>query len=284
MHLDYIKKEYKFFSLFLIIPILGILFYSFMRKIPLSRVIQTLIRELQFKYSWGVLEVSNAFTELYSIIGYILAIIGIVVLFIFSKNIKKYLIYVLWPASLLVLITIFRLTGVSYLSPYQRNLYYFVISLPILSAFGLYLLLELLKKYRLKLSYKKIISISLIIVVLILTFKSYNSTPKNLVLYKAIEDEDYDTLLFLSKFPSSKIMAKPFISTAMYSVSGHEPVATIYFYGNRQDAELFFYSNNCVIKQELLDKHDVKYVLSEEGIDCGWDLIYDENNFVYEVD
>ncbi len=284
MHLDYIKKEYKFFSLFLIIPILGILFFSFMRKIPLSRVIQTLIRELQFKYGWGVFEVSNAFTELYSIIGYILAIIGIVMLFIFSKNMKKYLIYVLWPASLLVLITIFRLTGVSYLSPYQRNLYYFVISLPILSAFGLYLLLELLKKRQLKLSYKKIISVSLIIVVLILTFKSYYHLPENLLLYRVIEDEDYDALLFLSKFESSRVMAKSYISTAMYPISGHKPVATFYFHGNIEDTGKFFDSDDCEVKQELLDEHNVKYVLSEEEIDSGWELIYDEKDFVYEED
>jgi hypothetical protein len=284
IHLDYIKREYKFFSSFLIIPILGILFYSFMRKMPLSRVIQTLIGELQFRYGWGVAEVSNAFTELYSVIGYILAIIGIVMLFILNKNMKKHLIYVLWPASLLVLITIFRLTGVSYLSPYQRNLYYFVISLPILSAFGLYLLLELLKKHQLKLSYKKIISVSLIIVVLILAFKSYYSIPENLLLYKVIEDKDYDALLFLSKFESSRVIAKSYISTAMYPVSGHKPVATFYFHGNREDTEKFFDSDDCETKQELLDKHDVKYVLSGEEIDCGWSLIYDKDNFIYKID
>jgi len=281
MHLDYIKKEYKFFSAFLAIPVSGLLFYSYMKKISIIKAIGSLIKELQFKYGWGVLETSNSFFELYSLIGYLLAVIGIITIFMFSKEIRKYLIYVLWPATVLVLIIIYKLTGISFLSPYQRNLYYFVISLPLLSAFGLYLILEKIKK--LKIPYKKIISALLIIIIVFFAFKSYYDLPENLKLYKIIDENDYEALLFLSQYPKSTVMANHIISTAIYPASGHDTVAQLFFYGNINETKRFFSSETCKEKQELLDKYDVKYILSEQEIDCDWNLIYDKENYIYEV-
>jgi len=146
VNLKYIKKEWKFFSIFLIIPIVGALFFKSLFKIPWKLVIKNLFEGLQFRHNWGVLEINNSFFELYSFIGYILAIIGLVLIFRYKKNLKKYLVYAIWPIIVFISILIYKITGVSYLSPYQRNLYYFVISLPILSAFGLDYLLKLTKK------------------------------------------------------------------------------------------------------------------------------------------
>jgi hypothetical protein len=243
MHLEYIKKQYKFFSSFLVIPVIGILFFSYAEKVPLKRTIGRLLYEIQFRYGWGVVEITNSFYELYSFIGYFLAIAGIIMIFFFCKNLKKYLVYVLWPASVLVLIAIFKLTGVSYLSPYQRNLYYFIIGLPILSAFGLYFILELINGFEFKIPYiKKAISIILIIIIAFFSVKLYYNIPDSLLLYRVINDDNYDALLFLSNFPSSRVMASPSISVALYPISRHKPVATLFFYGkeNKGDSESFF--------------------------------------------
>ncbi len=286
----YIKKEWKIFSLFLIIPIIGLLFYKFITKVAWESLARNLVQALQFKRGWGVLEIDNSFFELYSLIGYILAIIGLVFILRNKKNIEKYLVYGLWLITVLILIMIYRKTGVSYLSPYQRNLYYFAISLPILSALGLDYLFKLMKKSinmefneRAREVLKKTFLVIIFMIVIFLTFKSYWEIPKQIDLYQIIDNDDYQALLFLSTLPKSTVMAIPRTSTALYAISQHKPVGTYFFYGNRLDCEEFFLFYDCEARQYILNKYEVKYVLSESRIDCGWDLIYDKKDYIYKV-
>ena len=141
-NLNYLKKEYKFFLIFLLIPIIGIIFYMQIMNLGFMPAIADILSQLQFKHGWGVLEANNSPFELYSPIGYILAILGVFYLTTNKENLKKYLIHLIWPITILISILIFKQTGVSYLSPYQRNFYYFAISLPFLSALGLYYLIK----------------------------------------------------------------------------------------------------------------------------------------------
>lgn len=289
----YVIREWKFFSTFLIIPVIGGAFYKFMTNVPWKSLISKLIHVLQFKRGWGVLELRNSFFEFYSLIGYILAAIGLILIFRYKKNLKKYLAYALWPITVLISIMIYRMTDVSYLSPYQRNLYYFAISLPILSAFGLDYLLRLIKGAingvvsvgRKKELSRKIGGFIIFTIIIFFAFKSYWYIPKQIDLYKVIDNDDYQALLFLSALPEkSVVMATPRISTALYPISGHKPVATFFFYGNRPDAERFFRTENCEVKQWILNKYKVEYVLSKSPIHCGWKLIYDEKGYIYEID
>ena len=320
----YLKKEWKFFLIFLIIPIIGILFYKFIWEVPFEFLIRDLIKALQFKRGWGVLELDNSFFELYSLMGYILAVVGLVLisrLYIYTianqgsrakrevlifrhrENVKKYLAYGLWPITVLTSIMIYKKTGISYLSPYQRNLYYFALSLPILSAFGLDYLLKIVKKSIIRTSLtevekeflKRIFFVLIFIVVIFFTFKSYLKVPSQVALYQVIDNGEYQALLFLSNIPEkSVVMALPRISEALYPISGHKPVATYIFYGKRADAERFFLSEDCETRQQILDRYKVKYVLSKLKIDCGWKLIYpplfpkkrgvyEKENYIYEI-
>ncbi len=290
---DYLKKNYKFFSMFLLIPIIGALFYKVMTDIPFSALFSNLFSAIQFKYGWGVLELNNSFFEIYSLIGYILAIIGFffMLFLVIKKAQKKYLIYLLWPIVLLIDILIYRKTGISYLSPYQRNLYYLAICLPILSAFGLYFILKLVRKLIDKINLKKAINcrltpsitILIIIIVAFFAFKSYFYVPEQIALYSLIDKNDLKAINFLSSLPSSTIIAPADISTTLYPLSGHNPVATISFYGNRADVETFFSTADCKTKNELI-KYHVSYVLSKERINCDWKLIYEEGDFVYKIE
>lgn len=287
----YFAKERKFFSIFLAIPIIGATFYKYMTKVPWPSLTNKLIDALQFKRGWGVLEIENSFFELYSLIGYILAGIGLYLIFNKQENTKKYLAYALWPIMLLLSIMIYRKTDVSYVSPYQRNLYYFAISLPLLSAFGLNHVFKLVERKRLKgvppeagkEIFKKIGVAAIFIIVAFFTFKSYWLIPKQIDLYEVIDNDEYHALLFLKTLPKSTVMSTPRISTALFPISGHNPVATYFFYGNRPDAERFFRTKSCDTKRELLDKYNVKYVLSESPIDCGWKLIYDDKAHIYLI-
>ena len=142
---QFLLKEYKLFLVPLAVLVLGVLFYKYALDIPNFLLASRVLSDLQFEYGWGIVELKNSLLEVYSTVGYLLAALGMVFAVFKLKALKKYLLFLLWPATLIIMIIIFRISGVSYLSPYQRNLYYLVISLPLFSALGLYYSLLLVK-------------------------------------------------------------------------------------------------------------------------------------------
>lgn len=311
----YLLKEYKFFLIFSLIPLAGILFFKYVLAIPSSRLIFHLFNSLQFKYGWGVLELHNSLTEVYSWTGYILAIVGLIFI-IKNQKTPKYLFYILWPLTVVVLILLYKLSGISFLSPYQRNLYYFVLALPLFSAIGLYALIKMINRYlekifgqtqgakvrpkfttltwKLKINEqdadliqfltKNFITLLIFIITLVLVFGNYYKLPPTLGIYHVIEARHYQALKFLTKFPPTTVMATPFVSTALYPITKHRPVGAVMFYGKKQEVELFFLTTDCAVKNELLEKHRVKYIISPLEINCGYNLIYAENkNYIYQV-
>ena len=283
-HLNYIKKEYKFFSLFLIIPIASIFFFSSIRALSLFNTTTELTNLLQFKKGYNPLELDNSFLETYSLTGYILAIIGTFYL-IKKRKSKQYLPYLIWPIYLLFSIAIFRITEISFLSPYQRNFYYFALSIPFLSSIGTNYIINLIRSKLKKQNIKNLITISIFILIIFLSFKSYYKIPQQLQVYTIITPTDYEDLLFLTNFPSSKVLANPFISTALYPTSNHKPIATIYFYNSRDrtEVEAFFQIQDCKIKNLIIEKHKPKYIISKIPINCDYKLLSKKNNYIYEI-
>ena len=290
-HLDYLKKEWKFFSLFLLVPLAGLLFYKIMRGLEFGVLFSTLFNALQFKKGWSTVELDLPFTLLYSLIGYIFTFIGAGFILFNKEKRKKYLIFILWPIILLISIIIFTLTDISYFVPYQRNLYYFVIILPVLSAFGLYFTIKtgynFLKKI---IANKKLMKIIGIIVLLLLiisifyfAFKDYQKVPSQIKLYTVITPQDYYALRFLYGLEKSTIMADPLVASAMYPISYQRPVGTIYFYGHQKSAESFFLTKDCQKKGQILEEENASYVLSRSKINCNWTLVYDNAEYVYKV-
>ena len=284
-YFSYIRKEWKFFSIFLAIPVLGLLLFSYFTYVSLIFAIPKLINSLQFKYGWGVLELKNSPFELYSLLGYILAGLGIVFIFLREKNRKKYLAYILWPIILFLSIAFYRLFDVSYLCPYQRNLYFFAISLPFLSAFGLYSLIKLLnlEKYR---KVTKIIIIAIIILgVFIFTFKGYFDIPRQVAPYKLIDNKDYKALSYLSFLPEGNVLANPGISTTIYPIAKKGIITSIFFYAKERRSEVdnFFKSKNCTKQKELIKKYNVTYILTKQKINCNWEVIYNKGDIIYKV-
>ena len=280
-YLNYIKEEWRFFSIFILFPIFGFLFFIYINKTSVITTFTEIFNQLKFQKGWGVLELNNSPLELYSFIGYILAIIGTINI-LYQKN-KKHIPYVLLPTTVVASIIIYKITGISYLSPYQRNLYYFIINIPILSSFGLNFLIEKTNNSIKKLN-KKIIITIVITIILIFTFKSYLNTPKQIALYQLINENDYNALVFLSQYPRSNVLAKPEVSNTIYAISNHNPVTSIYFYNKEKREEIQnFFITDCKEKNKIITDNNIKYVLSKEKIDCGWDLIYDEKRYIYKI-
>ena len=274
----------KNLSLFLAIPLVGIIIFKLTTQFPTNQLLQKLFSLILFKKGWGVLELNNSPFELYSPIAYILAIIGLLAILSNKKYRENLLIHVIWPLTLILSIIIFKLTNISFLSPYQRNLFYLVISLPFLSAFGLYQIIKHLKKLSKNPTTHKILKILLIILVIFLTFKSYYLIPEQTQLYKTINQSDYKALTFLTQYPSSTILTPIQISMAVFPISSHNPLATYYFYGNRQDLEQFYQTTNCNTKNQIITKHNISFIYSKSKIDCDWGEIYNKNkNIIYKT-
>ncbi len=283
---SYIFKEWKFFSLFIFIPVTGALFYKQLFNLNFSELFINIFSALQFKTGWTIFELDNSFFEIYSLIGYFLAFIGFFYL-VFSKLKRvSYITYLFWPLMLLLSIFLYRVIDVSYFSPYQRNLYYFALSLPLLSAFGMNLIIEKFasNKYYIsnaKFIFNRFLSFLLIVLFLLSSFVSYYELPSGLKIYHLIEDSDLEALDYLSELKHTKVMAPKDVSNALYALTGHEPVGALYFYGNGEAVDLFF-SSECDVKEDILEEQEVEYVFSREPIDCGWELVFNNRRYVYK--
>lgn len=293
IHYKYILKEKKFFLQFLWIPIIGILFFSMTMNLSLINSLKKMFDYLQFKYGWGVYEIKNSPEEIYSIIGYVFAAIGLASIFLIKSLREKCYLFAIWGLTLLSYIGIYRLFKISPLSPYQRNLYYLAICLPILSAIGLFVVINyliiILKKYEvnLKSTARIIFVICIIVIVFSFAFKDYNVMRKDIGLYKYLDDKDYEAIKFLKLYPQEIIMASPRISMTIYPIIQRPTVFGIFFYHdeNTKLSNQFFSSKtNCKTRQSIINKLNVKYLFSNGKMNCGWKLIYKKNsNYIYVV-
>jgi len=288
-YFEYIKKEWRFFSTFSIIPVIGLLFYSLVKKIDILSAIKEIFFRLQFKYGYSPLELNNSPLEIYSLIGYTLAILGLYHI-LKNKKTKNYLIYILWPVLTLTSVVIFKIFGISFLAPYQRTFYYFALSLPFLSALGLFYLLKAkdifvsnIRKIKDKKTWKKYLEIILFIIIIILAFFQYNNIPGNVKIYHLIDDNDYNALLFLKNQSLGKVVSSPSIGSATYAVSGQKALGAIFFYGNKVKTKDFMSSSNCTVQNSMIKQLNVSYVLLEKPSICNWTLIYNNTDVIYNV-
>ncbi len=287
----YIIKKIKFFSLFLLVPLAGLIFYKLTLALTWSELLSHLSSQIIFKLGWGVLERQNQPTELYSLAGYALAFIGLAIAFVIKGESKKYLAYLIWPLWLLAEIVFYRLTSFSPLAPYQRNFYYFVLGLPFLSALGASYIWRGVKFYigktplsEIEKKYAKILFMIIFIPVIILfAFKDYYKTEKAVSLYKLVSDKDISTLNYLKGLPKGKVMATPFISTTLYPMSGHKPIGTLVFYGDPEIVNQFFMVEDCAFRQNIINQHKIDYVISKWNMGCGWKTLYNKDDYIYDT-
>ena len=143
--------------------------------------------------------------------------------------------------------------------------------------------------------FQKIVYVLVIFLVIVFSFNPYYRIPEQVDLYRMIDDDDYRALLFLADQPKGgKILAIPFIATAIYPISGLEPLATLTFYNPhlRGTAQQFFVDaaryKKCFEGSAMYDELaalEIKYILINHPMEeCDFKLIYQENNnYIYRV-
>jgi hypothetical protein len=285
MYFKFVKKEYKFFLILLTIPLVGFLFYSIINDLSFSSV-SNLVKELNFKKGWIEYTKDNSALEVYSLIGYFFAVIGF--LRVIIKKERGFYPFLIWPICMLIWILIFKLLGINFLSPYQRNFYFFAVSLPFISSLGVHSFFSKIKKLCSSRKYKKktLIIILLLFSLLILFFAMKDVEYTLYSAEKFITPGDYNDLSYLSLFPKGVVLANLNISEGVISISKQEPAATKNFYKkeNRVDIISFFESSLCEDKNIIVQKLNVKYIISPIEIPCNYTLISNTNNFIYKIE
>ncbi len=292
LHFGHIRREYKFFLLFLFIPLAGLFFYGLVTKTS-SFNFQNLINLIIFNRGWAGIEMKKiSFIVLYTFLGFLFSILGF--LGILIKKEKKYIPYLIWPAYLFISILLFNLSGVSLFSPVQRNYYYFLLGLPMISSLGVYYIANLFNHFFKKINKdffksKKtriilITSITVIILFLVY-FSSFSQISKRLP--GRVNMNDYESLMYLSEFPKGSVLAPVrSISFGVRPISKHYPIAVLYFnHAERQEeVDLFFSTEDCEIKNSIVKKYYVNYVISDKNISCdGYELLYSKKPYIYKT-
>lgn len=284
-NIKFVKKKYQAFLLFLLIPLLGLVFYSIVLKTSLAESFLGAIKLVQFGSNWAgelVPTINNSFTEIYPIIGYVLAAIGI--LSIVLKKRKDLALYAVWPIYLFASIIFYKITGVSYLAPVQRNFYYLAIGLPFVSATGAIYIFESLFKLANKIrhsgrfnqkSVKKILgvilSVSLAATILVPYSHYFPLNPTVMIKYP-----NYLDLKFLSNFPYGRIIVPPVIVPVTQVISGKVPLGDYFSGANAAEVnavDSFYNGNNCTLQESIIKEYNISYVLSGTPINCNYTAI-----------
>jgi hypothetical protein len=284
-HYSHLLKLKKVVLLSFIIPIIGFLFYWSLLQKPFYFTLKNLIFRLIFNAGWGVIEFFNSPFETFSFIGYFFAIFGILFILRNRKKMNQEIIYVFWCISLFFMLLFFKTFHFSLLSPFQRNMYYFTLSLPILGSLGINYFFQLLNKEIKNKRLFLILKVAFCFIIIILLFVSYFSIHPFVRPRQIITEQEYEVIYSLRDLDQGTVMAQPLISEAIFQISGHRIIATNYFYGNPKIPYRFFNrGTSCEEKNKILKKHNVDYILSKNEINCSWDKLYSLNNYhVYKV-
>ncbi|OIO65719.1 hypothetical protein AUJ68_02300 [Candidatus Woesearchaeota archaeon CG1_02_57_44] len=241
-----------------------------------SLTLRRLFGMLVFPNSWGVLNRHIPLMELYPLVLLALAVVGAVVLLWSRQRTREHLLLLLWPGVLLAQKVAADHLQWSVFVPYQRLVYYLILGLVPLSAMGLVFLSRTLHRSLRRAGrgqWGLPAATLLLILVCFFSFRGYGQIDSQVGLYHLIDDAGYHALLYLRGLPGSSALARPELGTTLYPVARKQGFGSMYFYGDRGFVERFF-TKGCTGMQNDIAWTHADYVISEDAIDCGWELVY----------
>jgi hypothetical protein len=243
----------------------------------ITATISSALSKITFSPAHTAFHVNYFFPELFGWAATIFAAIGIGISLRKGKN----SFFIVWISTAIALLLFFLVFKFSVLASYQRALYFAMIGSVPFAAIGLHYFFGGLKP-------KKAVAGIFLLVVLIAVFYDYYSLPVELMPFAAIDEEDYSAMQFLSQFNSSKVMTHVEASLALPYVSGHKSIQCRRYYDCMEskrivDAVNFYNNDNCTLRSEILERRNVKYVISREKIECeSLVRIFHDGDYVYE--
>ena len=271
----------------------GVIIFKIMLALSWSGLFQALISYLVFPYGWGVLEVAMMPWDLVSVTAMILAAAGIGFIIIFQdwRRYDIFLLALITTGSMLLVYDIFH---VSYLVPYQRNLYYFVFLLAPFSALGLYAALQAMlygiSRLPIKTRWQELagdgLGLILILAIGWTIFSRYFVLDQAVDLYRATDQDGEAVLKELRQYPQATVMAPALLSLAMYPLAHKNPVGDLYFFGSRQDVEDFYAATACGKARRYIKQYQAQFIIVPFEATCRFtQLVYQNDSYrLYRTD
>jgi len=279
---DYIKKYYIHLSCFFaFIVISGVLFSKVVWNQSITEAFLNIL-----KYTFKVAYSYNYFL-LYGVIASSFAIIGLFA--VLKKN--KLRIYAIFYLFILAYYLISYLMSYTFYIEYLRIVYLLLLASVILSAFGVYLIINSIKQ-----KYIRILGITIFLILMIFfQFNHYYRYDANDTRdlrnhwQKYIDENDYESLIWLkqSDIKDQKIFSTYLLGNAI-PITGNYPSARTKLMhkiaGEVKDSIAFFNSRNCTFKKEIIQKYNSDYMISPAKINCDFlNLEYSDKDYIYSV-
>ncbi|MFH1849808.1 MAG: hypothetical protein ABH879_06505 [archaeon] len=237
---------------------------------------------LFFERGWASHEYNYSIPRLFGYMPSLLALAGIVLTFL--KRLDR--IFVSWVLLMLAEASLFVYLGFTVLIGYQRALYYLMCGASVLAAIALYHLISSAIRHL-----GKAAAISAAAVILAAVFFSafsgyYAVEPEQFRLHAILDNARYESLQWLKEQHGTDnlVMADPFLSVAVYPVTGDRVVGLLpsNLPGGDLPAVDEFYRGGCAEKIQILRETGPEYVLSHYPITCKYlNPVYLEGPYVY---
>jgi hypothetical protein len=219
-----------------------------------------------------------------------LAVVGVFAIFAYNK--EKEEIFVAWGIWTLGSLYMFYNLKFILISPYERTIYYALLTLIPLSGIGLYQVFSWVYALISRLDGRVAVAVCVLLSLLVYAdyYGDYNKNRSGL--YKVIDEGDYSALSKLAEkgVTGKKVLAKPHTSFAVYPISRNSVVAvsprTKAPNKEAQAAERFYSGANCTEQTAILKTYKIDYVYSQGAIACpALKEIYSKSGrFLYRVD
>ena len=217
---------------------------------------------------------------LFGIIPFLFAVVGLIKSFKI-KRLQIFSFVLIFSTINLIIFTFFEITFVAH---YQRVLYHFMLAAVPLSATGFLAIYNNIKKLVKKRIYKTSLLIGMILLTIIPGLSNYYDLHRQARLYILVKKDEIPALEFVKTLPDGKIIAPLRIGNVLYPLIKKEPIAGLYWHSFQHDKVKKFYNESCEYKKTLIKQISIKYVFSEDKINCSFlTNIYKNNSYVYSV-
>lgn len=274
-------KQMKWHYLIIICIIIAFVF--------LAANVPWLHEKIIFREGWtkGFEKIYTIF-EIYGIIGTIFAIIGAFIAL--HKRYNKVLLIL--PAIFLLNVVFFMIFKFTYLIPYQRSVFYLILSLVPLSAIALFHFLYIVWQSTKSRKLAIVLISTIIIAVLVFPFHDYYTIKDvRFKIYHFVTQNDYDALKWIEQNYGIKdrIIVPWDASFGVYPISRIKVLAmpeSNLQVGNINEIVAFYRSNDCRFKQnfsyDLSDTVKLHVIYSRQKIECPKFMeVYSSNGYVY---
>ncbi|PIN89403.1 hypothetical protein COU57_06160 [Candidatus Pacearchaeota archaeon CG10_big_fil_rev_8_21_14_0_10_32_14] len=250
----------------------------------ISTLKNILYNHIIFQKNWTPVQANYSPISYYGALSFLLSFVGLFSLFM--NKVKENKALIVWFLFSLLNIFFFYFLNVNIFLPFQRIFYLYLVSLAILSGYGLYFILGILSHSIKK--YKILILSVIVIIVFFIHFLYFFYNAKSFEAVPILDDSTYQALRFIEETYGTKInlMADSFIGLGVYPISENYVVSLLdsNLGSVNRDIQTNFFNGDCDVKKELIIKNKIQGVVTKTNISCPFlKLVYNKGINGYEV-